>query len=182
MGFMDLANSKFRIIFCSPNCVPGKSFKYTTWVRQGDPLSLLLFVLVADLLQSIINETYRRNLLLHPIHNSFVGDYPIVQYADDTLIIMPGDAVQLMTLKGLLRTFADSTGLKVNYDKSFLVPLNIDHDMAVHLAATLGCQVGTMPFTYLGLPLGTTKPTVDPFLPILTRIEKRMMGINKMLS
>lgn len=164
------------------NGVPGKSIKCKRGVRQGDPLYPLLFFLATDLLQSMINEAYRRNLLMHPIHNNFVGDYPIVQYTDDTLIIMPGDAVQLMTLKGLLRTFADSTGLKVNYDKSSLVPLNMDHDRALHLAATMGCQVGTMPFTYLGLPLGTTKPTVNEFLPILTRIEKRLMGINKMLS
>lgn len=151
-------------------------------MRQGDPLSPLLFVMAANLLQTIVNEAYDRNLLLHPIHNNFAGKYPIVQYADDTLIIMPGDAVQLLTLKGQLRTFADSTGLKVNFEKYFLVPLNMDQDRAVHLAATMGCQVGTMPFTYLGLPLGTTKPSVTEFLPILTRIEKRMMGINKLLS
>lgn len=95
---------------------------------------------------------------------------------------MPGDAVQLLTLKGLLRTFADSTGLKVNYEKSFLVPLNMDENRANHLAATMGCKVGSMPFTYLGLPLGTTKPTVDEFMPILTRIERRLMGLNKLLS
>jgi hypothetical protein len=34
-----------------------------------------------------------------------------------------------------------------------------------------------MPFTYLGLPLGTTKPTIKEFMPLLTRIEKRLMGI-----
>jgi hypothetical protein len=26
------------------------------------------------------------------------------------------------------------------------------------LASAFGCQVGTMPFTYLGLPMGTTNP------------------------
>lgn len=54
-------------------------------------------------------------------------------------------------------------------------------DRAGHLAATMGCKVGVMPFTYLGLPLGTTKPTIDEFLPVLTRIEERMMGINNLL-
>jgi hypothetical protein len=38
------------------NGVPKKSFVCKTGVRQGDPLSPLLFVLVVDLLQSIVNR------------------------------------------------------------------------------------------------------------------------------
>jgi hypothetical protein len=38
-----------------------------------------------------------------------------------------------------------------------------------------------MPSTYLGLSLGTAKPTVNEFMPFLNRIDKRMMGINKLL-
>uniref|UniRef100_A0A0A9TWA4 Uncharacterized protein n=1 Tax=Arundo donax TaxID=35708 RepID=A0A0A9TWA4_ARUDO len=87
-----------------------------------------------------------------------------------------------MYLKGLLRTFADSTGLKVNFNKSFLVPINLCDQKASHLAHTLGCEVASMLFTYLGLPLGTTRPTIEEYITILNRIEKRMMGINKFLD
>jgi hypothetical protein len=38
------------------NGVPGKVFHCKRGVRQGDPLSPLLFVLAADLLQSVINK------------------------------------------------------------------------------------------------------------------------------
>lgn len=50
------------------------------------------------------------------------------------------------------------------------------------LAAAFGCQVGEMSFTYLGLPLGITRPTLDEYMPLLNRIERRMMGLNKMLT
>jgi hypothetical protein len=99
-------------------------------------------------------------VLKHPIVDSFGGDYPILQYADDTLLILPGDARSLFNSKGLLRSFSDSTGLHVNFSKSFLVPINLSDDKALHLANTFGYQLGIMPFTYLGLPLGTTKPSV----------------------
>lgn len=50
------------------------------------------------------------------------------------------------------------------------------------LAHSQGCKVGAMPFTYLGLPLGTTRPIVQEFMPILNRMEKHPMGILRFLS
>lgn len=50
------------------------------------------------------------------------------------------------------------------------------------LTSALGCQLGSMPFTYLGLPLGTTRPNVQDFMPILTRMEKHLMGLSRFLS
>lgn len=139
------------------NGIPSKPFSCKRGVGQGDPLSPLLFVLAADLLQTLIKKAWQMNVLMHPISDSFQGDYPIVQYADDTLLILHGDARILFNLKGLLRSFSDSTGLHVNFEKSFLVPINMSDSRATHLANTFGCQVASMPFTYLGLPLGTTK-------------------------
>lgn len=108
------------------NGIPGKPFKCKRGVRQGDPLSPLLFVLAADLLQSIVNDVAANNILSHPLGQDFGGDYPIVQYVDDTLLVLPADATQLLALKNLLLQFASSTGLKVNFDKSFIVPINVE--------------------------------------------------------
>jgi hypothetical protein len=135
------------------NGMPGKPFNCLSGVRQGDSLSPLLFVLAANLLQTIINRAWQNGILQHPLSDDFGGDFPIVQYADDTLLILPGNGRCLFHLKGLLRSFSDSTGLHVNFEKSFSVPINMNQDRATHLARTFGCTVGTVPFTYLGLPL-----------------------------
>jgi hypothetical protein len=164
------------------NGVPGKSFKCKRGVRQGDPLSPLLFVLAADLLQYIINRAASEGNLQHPLSDSFDGYFPIVQYADDTLLFLPVEESQILYLKQVLHQFASSTGLKVNFSKSFLVPINVSDDRASSLVASFECQVGSMPFTYLGLPLGTTRPSVQDFLPLISRIERRLMGLNTFLS
>lgn len=104
------------------------------------------------------------------------------QYADDTLIILPANARTLFNFKGLLRSFSDSTGLHVNFHKSFLVPINVSISRTQHLANTFGCNIGSMPFTYLGLPLGIYKPSPNDFSPLPNRIETRLNGISKMLS
>jgi len=97
-------------------------------------------------------------------------------------LILPGDARTLFNLKGIMRSFFDSMGLHVNFNKSFLVPINMSNNRAQHLANTFGCQLGSMLFTYLGLPLGTTKPSVQDFSPLLNRIERRMSGFSRPLS
>jgi hypothetical protein len=76
-----------------------------------------------------------------------------VQYGDDTVIIMPTIPKRLFFFKCLLQSFAASTGLKVNFNKSFIVPINVDEEKIEFLADILGCQIETMPFTYLGTNL-----------------------------
>jgi hypothetical protein len=44
------------------------------------------------------------------------------------------------------------------------------------------CQVGSLPFTYLGLPLGSSKPKIDDFSPLMDRIERRLMCCSSFLS
>jgi len=122
-------------------------------------------VIVADLLQSIVNHAKERGLLNLPIRLQSTQDFPIIQYADDTLLILEADARQLLVLKGLLQSFGSSTGLKVNYSKSLLVPINISEQKLEHLARTFNCQKGSLPFTYLGLHLSLTKPKVIDFSP-----------------
>jgi hypothetical protein len=96
------------------NGVPGKQFKYKRGVRQGDPLSPPLFVLAAEFLQYLINDSKQNGHLTLPIPYGS-NDFPIVQYADDNILIMKADITEVLHLKNLLADFAAFTGLHVNY-------------------------------------------------------------------
>ena len=49
--------------------------------------------------------------------------------------------------------FEAFSGLKINLNKSVIIPMGRMDDVEV-LVAELGCGVGSLPSTYLGLPLG----------------------------
>ena len=164
------------------NGVPGKTFHCKRGVRQGDPLSPLLFVLAADLLQSALNAARNNGLLSLPIPLNHSQDFPILQYADDTLIIMEAKLDQLTTLKNILRLFSLSTGLKVNLSKSMLVPINMEPESSLSLDQSFGCTLGSLPFAYLGLPLSLRKPKVADFWPLISRCEQRLASTSFFLS
>lgn len=74
--------------------------------RQGDPLSPLIFVLAADLLQSVVNDAKNNGFLNLPLPIKAGLDFPIIQYADDTLIILESCEQQIAHLKTILDSFA----------------------------------------------------------------------------
>ena len=85
-------------------------------------------------------------------------------------------------MKSILYSFSESTRLKINYSKSMMVPINIYENKFDHLANTFGCSKGSFPFTYLGLPLGLTKPKIDDFQPLVTKCERRLISTSIFLS
>ena len=95
--------------------------------------------------------------LYHPVDASL--PCPVLQYADDTLILTRGDIASMHVLKNILEDFSPATGLTISYHKSTFVPMNVDDAIASAMANVLGCALSTFPQTYLGLPLPPQKKT-----------------------
>ncbi|XP_071677070.1 uncharacterized protein [Lolium perenne] len=146
------------------NGVPGKQFVCKRGVRQGDPLSPILYVLGSDLLQTVVNNMLQEGRISLPIEVND-PDFPIVQYVDDTLLIIPADLAQIVALKDVLHNFTLSTGLKINYHKSSMVPINVPAEDMKVLAEAFGLQpiMQRLPrlYSYVKEPNLTAKQVYD---------------------
>lgn len=76
LGWMEsiFSSGKSSILL---NGMPGRKFICKRGVRQGDPLSPLIFVLAADLLQAAINDALAAGLISLPLPTR-CQDYPVV--------------------------------------------------------------------------------------------------------
>lgn len=89
---------------------------------------------------------------------------------------------QAATMKQILSDYAALIGLHTNFHKSPLIPINTPDTLYQNIATIFGCTVGKMPFTYLGLPLGTTRPSVQDLMPMVCRAERRITAAMPMMS
>jgi hypothetical protein len=165
---MIMSSSRSAILL---NGIPGPWIDCKRGLRQGDPLSPYLFLLVAEVLQRLI---HRDPLLRHPLIDE--EPCPVLQYTDDTLIIMRADCGAARRLKVLLDDFVAATGLTINFHKSTVVPLFVPtHDLAA-ITDALGCKVEGFPQVYLGLPLTAEKLKLEHFSPLIARVDKYLSG------
>lgn len=152
------------------NGVPEPWITCKRGLRQGDTLSPYLFLLVANVLQHLIK---RNGHIAHPLDWHAPPPCAVLQYADDTILVVCGDdasALQLQ-LKRELDNFAAAIGLAINFAKSTVTPVNVSPDQAPTLIEALGCCASSFPQTYLGLPLSNTKLRLLAFLPLIAKVD-----------
>jgi hypothetical protein len=63
-----------------------------------------------------------------------------------------------------------------------MMAINVENERMEALAQGFGCQIGTLPFPYLGLAVGTTRPSIQDLTPVVHRLERRLMATSSFLS
>jgi len=66
--------------------------------------------------------------------------------------------------------------MRINFHKSELVPLNLDHSEAHRLAHIFSCTLGSFPIKYLGVPLHYDNLTREDIQPLVDKILKKVAG------
>ena len=127
-----------------------ESFKIERGVRQGCPLSALLFVLVVEVMASRIRSNKNISGINIPISEEpSTYEVKISQLADDTALFVNSVQAGNVAIQDVL-LFGKYSGLKLNFDKTKIMPLNIDYDKTNRIY-NLECL--DEPIKYLGIVL-----------------------------
>ena len=106
---------------------------------------------------------------------------PVLQYADDTLILVRAETEDVINLRNILDSFSEATGLRINYHKSIAVPLHVPDTKLRRLLKVLQCQPAQFPQVYLGLPLSNVKLNLNAFAPLIAKVDRRLSGWKALL-
>ncbi|XP_020262172.1 uncharacterized protein LOC109838113 [Asparagus officinalis] len=175
-----LSSSKSAVLV---NGSPTKFFHCHRGLKQGDPLSPLLFLLVADVLKKMISYSASAGDLSDLKLKGELNNIRMLQFADDTIVFSRASSEDMNTLKAILLIFANISGLRVNSNKSYLYYLGRFPGRKHLLARALSCSVGSLPFSYLGLPLKKGSLSRREWQPLLDSFSKKLsLWKNKNLS
>ncbi|XP_045797575.1 uncharacterized protein LOC123891718 [Trifolium pratense] len=120
------------------NGSPTDEFPLRRGLRQGDPLSPFLFLLAAEGLNVLMEAMVARNMFTgYSIGGPGSVSVSHLQFADDTLLMGVKSWANVRALRAVLVLFETMSGLKVNFNKSMLVGVNIPESWLCEAASTL---------------------------------------------
>ena len=156
------------------NGSPTFEFQCEKGLRQGDPLSPFLFLVVMEALSGLLNKA----ILEEEFEGLKVGrEGPLLThlfYADDALIMGEWSRNNIEKMARILRIFYMCSGLKINIHKSSLFGLGTSSGEVNDVANLLGCQIGETPFDYLGIKVGANMNRCNNWRKVVEIFEGRL--------
>ncbi|XP_060972343.1 uncharacterized protein LOC115710535 [Cannabis sativa] len=149
------------------------TFQGKKGLRQGDPISPLLFVLVME---------YLTRLLIHASNSKGFGYHPMCKslkltnlcFADDLVIFCKGNASSLNITQHAFTEFCNATGLTANATKSSIYFGGVSDDTKKLLKGIAKMEEGSFPLKYLGVNLRPTKWKASDCGGIINKIQKNL--------
>nr|GEX40367.1 RNA-directed DNA polymerase, eukaryota [Tanacetum cinerariifolium] len=137
------------------NGSPTLEFQFHKGLKQGDPISPFLFILIMETLHLTFKRVLNAGLYKGiSLKDSFMIYH--LFYADDVVFI----------------------GVKINLHKSKLMGTGVSSNVVAAVAFLIGCFILTAPFNYLGVKVGSN---ISPWQDVILAIHSlQSKGINLM--
>ncbi|XP_058761495.1 uncharacterized protein LOC131634890 [Vicia villosa] len=141
-------------------------------IRQGDPISPLLFVIMMEYLNRVLAKMSKNS---HFKYHSKCSKLNIthLSFADDVLLFCRGDQSIDIMLEAF-NSFSESTGLIMNPKKCKAFFCGMDTEVKQDILLQTGFIEGQFPIRYLGIPLASKRLNIHHYLPLIDRIVSRI--------
>ncbi|GJV91196.1 RNA-directed DNA polymerase, eukaryota [Tanacetum coccineum] len=164
------------------NGSPSSEFKFHKGLKQGDPLSPFLFILVMESLHISFN-----NILNSGLYKGIRIDESLTLshlfYADDAVFIGKWDKANVITIVNMLKCFYLASGLKINIQKSKIMGIGTSQEEVDVAANVIGCNTFSSPFNYLGVKVGSSSSRSNFWDEVIAKLSSRLSKWKiKMLS
>nr|XP_008351105.2 uncharacterized protein LOC103414509 [Malus domestica] len=165
---------KFAVIL---NGHPGNKFAPSRGLRQGDPLSPYLFLLIGEVLSRLIQAAVEKKSL-DGIKLGITG--PVLShifFADDMLIFLRANEKNCRNLVNLLKAFCAASVQEVNLQKSSVFfGANTSVRVSEELGSILGMPILDNPGSYLGVPACWGRSKKQGLAYVKGRIIEKLQG------
>ncbi|KAJ0548291.1 putative RNA-directed DNA polymerase [Helianthus annuus] len=169
LGILKSASSSVLV-----NGAPTFLFRCEKGMRQGDPLSPFLFLVVMEALSCMFNSA-RNAQLIKGIATPNNG--PVIThllYADDSIVVGEWSKTEVTNIVRVLRCFFLCSGLKINIEKSNLYGIGVEQEDINNMASEVGCKPDVLPFKYLGLKVGANMNRISNWQPVYDIFRSRL--------
>ncbi|CAL1373659.1 unnamed protein product [Linum trigynum] len=169
-----VSSSSFSVLM---NGQPSGYFQTSRGLRQGDPLSPLLFAICTEgfaaLLRQALSSRALSGLRISP-------RCPVIShlfFADDSYLFLRASRAECASLMVLLHQYEELSGQKVNLDKSAVCfSRNVLPRDAQEMGQLLGIGAIGVTDQYLGLPSLVGRSKYDTFRYIEERVIQKLQG------
>ncbi|GKA77644.1 RNA-directed DNA polymerase, eukaryota [Tanacetum coccineum] len=152
---------------------PTEEFQFGKGLKQGDPLSPFLFILIMETLHISFQRVVDARMF-HGIKLGSLVNLSHMFYADDAVFVGEWSGSNITTFVHVLDCFHKVFGLKINMSKSKIMGFYVDSGRVYRAAYKLGCLVLKTPFLYLGSLVGGNMHRLQAWNDIVDRVRRRL--------
>jgi len=152
-------------------------FHPTRGIRQSDPLSPYLFILMASVLSNLINQAIHMGHLKGIQINRWCPTLFHLFFVDDAIFFLDAKLQECQNLANLLNQYCLAMGQEINWNKSGIYFSKMcPYALQENLANALRVQVLVKTEKYLGIPSNWGRSRKEVFAWIIGRVNQKLEG------
>ncbi|GAA0152758.1 hypothetical protein LIER_37555 [Lithospermum erythrorhizon] len=151
------------------------NFKSQRGLRQGDPISPYLFLIVMEGFFGMLQQMADcEHFTFHPVCSEL--RIINVMFVDDIFVMASADDDSLKAVKECLDRFGRVSRLKPNLDKSNMFLAGVNTEEQCRLSRLIGISLEQLPIKYLGVLVTSARITADDCKVLFERITSMIRG------